>query len=62
MMLSDSVVHDLAVAYAQVKLIQEQQRDPGLSGYDDEIRSFLKHYNHARYQIPIECEDLDECF
>ena len=39
--MSDSVIHDLAVAYAQAKLMQEQQEHPEDSGYSEEIRSFL---------------------
>ncbi len=57
--MSDSVVHDLSVAYAQAKLIQRQQEHPGDSGYSDEIRQFLKWYHFARLQIPNENKDID---
>lgn len=60
--MNDKTIHDLAVAYAQAKLIQTQQVHPDLHGHNEEIRSFLKDYLHALHQLPIEYEDLDEVF
>lgn len=60
--MSDSVVHDLSVAYAQAKLIQYQQENPERNGDNEEIRFLLKAYHHACYQIPVENEGLDEHF
>lgn len=55
-------IHDLAIAYAQVKLQKFQQDNPDEDGYDSELRSFLKSYTYAVNQIPIEHKDLDEDF
>ena len=60
--MSDSVTHDLAVAYAQAKLLQYQQEHPEMNGDDEEVRLLLKAYHHACYQIPVENEDLKDCF
>lgn len=60
--MDDKTFHDLAVAYAQAKLIQSQQMHPDQNGYDEELRSFLKSYNYALYQLPIESDALDEHF
>ena len=60
--MSDPAIHDLAVAYAQAKLIQFQQEHPDKNGNNDEVRLLVKAYHHACYQIPIESEDLDEYF
>lgn len=52
-------IHDLAVAYAQAKLIKEQ----GETGYtNEEIRSFLCAYHFALIHIPEEDKEvsLDE--
>lgn len=57
--MSGSVIHDLAVAYAQAKLIQYQQAHPEDSGYSNEIRQFLKWYHFAEIHIPRENEDID---
>jgi len=55
-------VYDLAIAYAQAKLLKYQQDNPEESGYDSELRSFVKAYNYAIHRIPIEYESLDEVF
>lgn len=60
--MTEQHIHDLAVAYAQAKLLKIQQDNPDESGYDSELRSFFKSYHHAIHQIPIENEDLDEHF
>lgn len=60
--MDDKTIHDLAVAYAQAKLIQCQQERPDLSGYDEEIHLFLKDYLYALHQLPVEYEELDEDF
>lgn len=57
--MSDSAIHDLAVAYAQAKLMQEQQEHPENSGYSMEIRSFLKWYHFAAIHIPRENKEID---
>lgn len=38
--MSDSAIHDLAVAYAQAKLLQYQQEHPKDSLSNDELRFF----------------------
>lgn len=53
-------IHDLAVAYAQAKLIKNQNN----IGYDlghtsEEIRSFLEAYYFASLHIPEEDKDID---
>lgn len=60
--MDNKTIHDLAVAYAQAKLIQSQQERPDISGYDEEIHSFLEDYLHALHQLPVEYEELDEVF
>lgn len=45
--MDNKTVHDLAVAFAQVKLFRYLQENPDMSGYSDEIRTFLKAYTHA---------------
>lgn len=57
--MSDRLVHDLAIAYAQVKLFRHQREHPEDSGYSDEIRQFLKWYHFAEIHIPRENEDID---
>ncbi|MDF2885839.1 MAG: hypothetical protein K0R23_224 [Lacrimispora sp.] len=52
-------VYDLAIAYAQAKLIKYQQDNPEENGHDSELRAFVKSYNYALQQIPIEYEDMD---
>ena len=60
--MSDFAIHDLAVAYAQAKLLQYQQEHPKDSLSNDELRFFLKAYDYASYQMPIEYEGFDEHF
>lgn len=58
--MDNKTIHDLAVAYAQAKLIQHQQINPDDNGYDEEIRLLIKAYYHACNQIPIEDDSLDK--
>lgn len=60
--MSDKVIHDLAVAYAQVKLMRHQQEAPEDDGLDSELRFFLKSYYYALNNLPDEDKDLDEHF
>ncbi len=60
--MSDKVIHDLAVAYAQVKLMRHQQEAPKDDGWNSELRFFLKNYYYALNQLPIEDEGLEEHF
>ncbi len=48
-------IHDLAVAYAQAKLIKEQE-DAGYT--NEEIRSFLCAYHFALIHIPEEDKEI----
>lgn len=57
--MSEDLVRDLAIAYAQVKLLRHQKEHPGDSGYSDEIRQFLKWYHFAKIHIPKEDETID---
>ena len=57
--MKENVIHDLAVAYAQAKLIKNQQEHPEETGYSEEIRSFLKDYYIAINHIPEENENID---
>ncbi|MCI8848646.1 MAG: hypothetical protein HFF86_05145 [Oscillibacter sp.] len=57
--MTDSVIHELAIAYAQVKLLRHQKEHPEDSGYSDEIRQFLKWYHFAEIHIPQKDEDID---
>lgn len=46
------VYHDLAVAYAQAKLIKKQSSENyNLNGYNEEIENFVKCYNHAYCEL-----------
>lgn len=60
--MDDKTIHDLAVAYAQAKLIQSQEMHPEQSGYDEELRLLLKSYNYALHQLPVWYDALDEHF
>lgn len=60
--MDEKTIHDLAIAYAQVKLLRIQREYPDRDGSNSELRSFVKAYCYARYQIPLEYEDLDEIF
>lgn len=57
--MTDSVIHELAIAYAQVKLLRHQKEHPEDSGYSDEIRDFLKWYHFAAIHIPEENKEID---
>ena len=57
--MDEKVVHDLAVAYAQVCLFQELREHPEETGYTDTIQLFLKSYHFARIHIPKENVDID---
>ncbi len=61
-LMDEKVRHDLAIAYAQVKLLRFQREYPKEDFMENEVRTFLKAYNYAYYQLEIEWEDLDECF
>ena len=58
--MSDDLIRDLAIAYAQAKLIQHQQDHPEDSGYSSEIRDFLKWYHFARLHINDENKENKE--
>ena len=58
-MLSNDKIHDLAVAYAQAKLLKYQQDFPEKSGYSDEIRAFLESYYFAEIHLPEEDKEID---
>jgi len=60
--MNDKIIHDLAIAYAQAKLLKMQQDEPENNGLNSELRSYIKAYYYACYQIPIEDEDIDEKF
>lgn len=60
--MNDKTVHDLAVAYAQAKLLVSLQENPGQAGYNETLRAFVKDYNYAAYQIPLEDEEIDGAF
>lgn len=58
--MSNELVQKLAIAYAQAYLSQVLQEDPKKARDNDTIRSFLKCYDYAVYQMPIEYEGFDE--
>lgn len=60
--MKENYYHDLAVAYAQAKLIKRQQENPNEDLLDSELRFYIKAFNYAMYQLPIEDKDLDERF
>lgn len=60
--MSNELVQKLAIAYAQAYLSQILKENPKKALDNDTLRSFLKCYDHAVYQIPIEYEDFDEHF
>ncbi len=60
--MNDKTIHDLAVAYAQTKLLLFLQENPDQADYNETLRAFVKDYNHAVYQIPLEDEETDEAF
>lgn len=60
--MDEKLNHELAIAYAQAKLIKRQQDSSEDNGCNSELRSFLKSYYYAAYQLPIENDDLDEYF
>ena len=58
--MDDKTIHDLAVAYAQAKLIKDQSNDNDCLDFtSDEIRSFLKSYHFAQIHIPEEDKEID---
>ena len=61
-LLTDELVEKLAIAYAQAYLTQTLQKGPEKAWDNSTIRSFLKCYDYASYQIPIEYEDFDQHF
>lgn len=52
-------IHDLAVAYAQVKLFCFQQSQSDKTGTDEEIREYVKAYTNAILKIPEEENSFD---
>ena len=58
-------IHELAVAFAQTKLIKENMEEKNLavhspfSSDEDEIRDFLKAYRYALDSIELVWDDLD---
>ena len=57
--MTDNQIHDLAVAFAHVKLFRHLEEEPEDSGYNSEIRAFLKWYHFALLNIPDEIKDID---
>ena len=58
--MDDKTIHDLAVVYAQTKLIKEQNTiGYNLDHTSEEIRSFLATYHFALLHIPEEDKELD---
>lgn len=53
--MSEKAIHDLAVAYAQAKLIKESDQKGFTS---EEIQSFLKAYHFALIHIPEEDKEI----
>ncbi len=60
--MNEKVRHDLAIAYAQVKLLRYQREKPEDHYCNCELRDFLKAYNYAYIQLEVEWNDLDEYF
>ena len=60
--MSNELVQKLAIAYAQAYLSQILQQDAEKAWDNNTIRSFLKCYDYAVYQMPIEHEDFNEHF
>lgn len=57
--MTDKTFHDLAVAYAQAKLLKYQKDCPENDATDIEIRVFLKAYHFAILHMPEENESID---
>lgn len=57
--MTDKTFHDLAIAYAQTKLLKYQQEFPDDDMTNDEIRAFLKSYHFALIHMPEEEESID---
>ena len=58
--MDEKSIHDLAVAYAQAKLVKEQNGiGYNLDHTSGEIRSFLKSYHFALLHIPEEDKEID---
>lgn len=59
--MNDDLRNQLAVAYAQAKLMHEQsEKDYLLSGYDEEIEKYLKSYQFAYDRIPELWADIKD--
>lgn len=53
MMMREDLLNQLAIAYAQAKLMKDQAKgDYNLDGYDEEIEGFLKSYLFAIERMP----------
>lgn len=58
--MSDKQFHDLAVAYANAKLIKMQSHSTYSSdSTSEEIQDFLKSYYFALLHLPEEDKDID---
>lgn len=57
--MTDKVVHELALAYAQTVLAETLRNDPSRRGTDEVIRDYLKDYHFAVSRIPEEDQDID---
>lgn len=56
--MDEKSLHDLAVAYAQVKLLNFQ-KEYGKSGDTEELREFARAYNFCLFNFEKEYESLD---
>jgi hypothetical protein len=58
--MDNKTIHDLAIAYAQAKLLKEQSK-PGydLDNTNEEIRNFLHSYHLASLHLPEEDKAID---
>ena len=54
--MNEKSIHDLAVAYAQVKL-QHYQKEYGKSSDSEEINQYVKAYRFALDNIPNEWDE-----
>ena len=58
--MNEDLRQQLAVAYAQAKLIGEQSKKGySLSGYDEEIENYLKSYQFAYARIQALYSDIE---
>lgn len=58
--MDSKTIHDLAVAYAQAKLMKLQSDAEYHSDFtNEELKTFLKSYHFASTHLPEEDNDLD---